>query len=149
MLFEELEEIHSKTLGEKLWVITMDYYAFCVTEARPMVIKIAAGFKTDFCSVPRLPFAYWLLGNLAKNAGLLHDALYSNYSGIFIYYADDGAAFMPDRAWADLMLLNALKNAAMPWWKRRAIYAAVRMFGALYYKKDKDSDHFINGKPLF
>jgi hypothetical protein len=37
---------------------------------------VKKGHRTDFCSVPRVPFAYDMLGNRARRAGSIHDGLY-------------------------------------------------------------------------
>lgn len=44
-------------------------------------IKITApiGFETDFCSVPRVPLAYTLLGDKYRKAGTIHDWLYKSH----------------------------------------------------------------------
>jgi hypothetical protein len=141
MKIHELNEIHSITAGEQHWIITRDYHAYGAENSRPIIIKIEAGFKTDYCSIPRLPIAYWLLGNMGKAAGLLHDALYSNYDGVSIMFHDTQELLTADRLWADEVLLNALHFLDMSWWRARLIYTAVRIFGALYYKKDKASDY--------
>jgi hypothetical protein len=39
-------------------------------------IAIPNGFVTDFASVPRLPILYWLWGNRADRAAVVHDYLY-------------------------------------------------------------------------
>lgn len=41
------------------------------------VFTAPAGFQTDFCSVPRVPLAYMILGNRARKAGTIHDWLYT------------------------------------------------------------------------
>lgn len=42
-----------------------------------ITITAPAGFRTDFCSVPRVPIAYDMLGNRARQAGTIHDWLYT------------------------------------------------------------------------
>ena len=39
-------------------------------------ITVPKGFDTDFASVPRLPFMFWLLGDRADYAAVLHDWIY-------------------------------------------------------------------------
>ncbi len=39
-----------------------------------------AKFRTDFCSVPRVPIAYDMLGNRARQAGTIHDWLYTSHA---------------------------------------------------------------------
>lgn len=38
-----------------------------------------AGFRTDFCSVPRVPFAFLMLGDRARKSGAIHDWLYTTH----------------------------------------------------------------------
>ncbi|MHB1125252.1 MAG: DUF1353 domain-containing protein [Ramlibacter sp.] len=41
------------------------------------VIFVPAGFVTDLASVPRLPFAYLVVGGKGKKAAVVHDLLYT------------------------------------------------------------------------
>lgn len=41
------------------------------------LIPVPAGFVTDLASVPRLPFAYLIVGGKGKKAAVVHDWLYS------------------------------------------------------------------------
>lgn len=41
-----------------------------------ITVTAPVGFQTDFCSVPRIPFAYDMLGNRAHRSGTIHDRLY-------------------------------------------------------------------------
>jgi hypothetical protein len=43
------------------------------------VITVPTGFVTDFASVPRVPFAYWIAGDVAHPAAVVHDWLYSSH----------------------------------------------------------------------
>ena len=43
---------------------------------RAGVIDVPAGFDTDYASVPRLPFMFWLLGDRGHAAAVVHDYLY-------------------------------------------------------------------------
>ena len=83
------------------------------------VIEVPAGFETDFASVPRVPVAYWLFGDVAHEAAVIHDFLYST-----------GAV---PRAMADGVLLEAMEITGIPHWRRLPIYWAVRMGGASHY----------------
>ena len=40
------------------------------------VLRVPTGFDTDFASVPRLPFMFWLLGDRGHAAAVVHDYLY-------------------------------------------------------------------------
>ena len=39
-------------------------------------VHVPTGFDTDFASVPRLPFMFWLLGDRGHPAAVVHDYLY-------------------------------------------------------------------------
>lgn len=81
---------------------------------------VPAGFDTDFCSVPRIPFIYSWLGNRFKKSGALHDNLYRN--GII------------SRADADTILREATQAEGATLLESWAMWAAVRIFGGQYYK---------------
>lgn len=85
---------------------------------RGFELTIPKGFETDFASVPRLPFAYWLTGGLGDRAAVLHDFLYSVGAG---------------RKWADLMFRAALEAEGVSAWRRQLMYLGVRLGGGTYY----------------
>lgn len=70
-----LSELTVARLADGRWRLTQPLVFESLKEAR--TIKVPAGFETDFASVPRLPFAYWLFGGVADEAVLVHDFLYS------------------------------------------------------------------------
>lgn len=43
------------------------------------VVTAPVGYRTDFCSVPRVPLVYDLLGNRARKSGTIHDWLYTSH----------------------------------------------------------------------
>lgn len=51
-----LEDVDYQSLDDRMW-------------------HVPAGFITDFASVPRLPFAYWLTGGTGHRAAVVHDFL--------------------------------------------------------------------------
>jgi hypothetical protein len=81
---------------------------------------IEAGYCTDFASVPRLPIAYWLAGNTAHLASVVHDYLYEN--GIEPRY-------IADKIFAEIM--DATPD--FPTWRKDLMWMAVRVFGASHY----------------
>jgi uncharacterized protein DUF1353 len=83
-------------------------------------LTVPAGFKTDFASVPRLPIAYLVAGDVCHRAPLLHDFLYRQGQ-------------IP-RAWCDRIFLEAMVAEGVSWWRRRAMYAAVRAAGGAAYQ---------------
>ena len=78
-------------------------------------VYVPAGFVTDFASVPRLPFAFWLFGDSAHRAGVLHDWLYSQGE---------------PRRWCDAVFLAAMQAEGLLAWRRYPMWLAVRLFGA-------------------
>jgi hypothetical protein len=79
------------------------------------VIRVPAGFVTDLASVPRV---LWSIlpphGRYAK-AAIVHDYLYAQAIGT--------------KAEADSIFNEAMAVLGVPKWRRRAMYAAVRLFG--------------------
>ena len=102
------------------WVLTRDLvYESDVLDARVTVPK---GFRTDFASVPRLPFAYWLFGgDFDDEAATVHDFLYT-----------DGKV---PRAQADAVFLEALRVLGVPRWRRWPMWLGVRLFGGSHYAR--------------
>lgn len=82
-------------------------------------ITVPAGFETDFASVPRLPVAYWLFGNVAQEAACVHDFLYSI-----------GAV---TRAQADDVFAEASEACGVAAWRRGPMWLGVRLFGGSRY----------------
>jgi len=83
------------------------------------VVIVPTGFVTDFASVPRAPFTYWLFGGVADEAAVVHDFLYEK--GLVA------------RDVADEVYLEALEACGVAKWRRRAMWAAVRTFGGSRY----------------
>lgn len=77
------------------------------------------GHRTDFCSVPRVPLAYDMLGNRARMAGSIHDLLYEK-------------GLVP-REKADELLREMLLLDGVSPCEAQQFYLAVRMFGASHY----------------
>lgn len=82
-------------------------------------VTVPEGFVTDFASVPRAPLTYWLFGGIGDEAAVVHDFAYEK-------------GIVP-RDVADALYLEALEACGVPAWRRRAMWAAVRTFGASRY----------------
>lgn len=78
-------------------------------------ITIPAGFDTDFASVPRLPLMFWILGDRADYAALLHDYLYRTAR--------------VTRAQADRAFRIVAGIEGVDWFSRWALWAGVRAGG--------------------
>lgn len=89
------------------------------TEGSGDIIRVPAGFETDFASIPRL---FWRfeppLGDAAK-AAVVHDYLYSTKSR--------------PREEADAVFYEAMGILGVSGWKKSLMYAAVRVFGGRGY----------------
>jgi hypothetical protein len=78
-------------------------------------IIVPAGFVTDLASVPRLPVAFWLAGDTARKAALVHDFLYDRHLG--------------GRQIADDVFLEAMRCEGVSAWVTALMYRAVRWGG--------------------
>ncbi len=85
------------------------------------IVRVPSGFKTNYASIPQ--FARGLIDNDSgqiRDAAVLHDYLY--------------AETRYTRQFGDWVLRVAMNDLGAPWWKRWAVWAAVRTFGWLYKK---------------
>lgn len=85
-------------------------------------ITVPRGFITDFASVPRLPLIYLLAGGEADKPAVIHDHLYRSHEC--------------SRADADAVLDEAMAATGQPWWRRKLMWAGVRLGGAKPYAED-------------
>lgn len=86
---------------------------------------VPAGLETDGGSVPRAPGVYLFFGGIADPACVVHDDLYR--SGIV------------PRKVADEVFREALKVCGVGIIRRNLMYAAVRAFGAAFYREHEES----------
>lgn len=89
------------------------------------VITVPAGTETNFASVPRVPFAFWLFGGVADKAATIHDYLYQTGS-------------VPRKV-ADDVFSEAMRASGVGAIRRRFMYGAVRAFGAAFYREHEES----------
>ena len=103
------------------WVIRHEFL-FCSVNAKIGCVHIPIGFVTDFASIPRF---FWRVlhpthAHIGK-AAVVHDALYRS------------PGFSVSRLEADAVLTEGMQVLGAPWWKRKAVYAAVRAGGGHAY----------------
>lgn len=135
MKIEFLDDLDVRHIESEKWRL-LDFFNILIVEKnREIIVSIPPQFTTDFCSVPRLPFAYLLFGGIAQHAGVLHDALYSAMPDIIVREITDLTDIDYSRAWADRIFLAALKQIGISLLHRQAMYWAVRMRGWRYFKK--------------
>lgn len=80
-------------------------------------IEVPAGFLTDGASVPRIFWTVFSPFGDYFSAAVIHDFLYTAGNRRF------------DRATVDRIFLAAMKDAGVPFVRRRLIYRAVRVGG--------------------
>jgi hypothetical protein len=92
------------------------------------IVRVPAGYITDFASVPRLPFVYLAYANKAHLAALVHDWLYSE------------GGTEADREYADCVFLQGMLDTLVPDDTNsltaddaKAMYDAVRHFGSSHF----------------
>lgn len=92
------------------------------SEVAGMTFVAPPGFRTDFCSVPRVPLAYELLGNRARKAGVVHDWLYTTH--------------VVPRAVADKVLREMVRADGVDAIEAEEFYLAVRLAGGSHWGPD-------------
>lgn len=98
-------------------------------DAVHQLIVVPAGFRTDLASVPRAPVVYWLTGNTAHRAAVVHDFLCRvNYVQGLITWAEAAHVFR-----------RAMRAENVPLWRSTMMFLAVRIFGEP--SKDLDPWH--------
>lgn len=117
-----------KMTGEFDWEVRfdLDYYSASLKSR----VNVPAGFVTDFASVPRIPIAFWLTGDTAQKAAVVHDFLYQKH--------------MVSKGRADRVFLEAMKVTRIPAWRRWIMYAMVSAFGWTAYASGPDRFKMLN-----
>lgn len=106
--------IDKREYGRQMWRVESPL----VYESSDRIYTVPSGFETDFASVPRLPFAYWLTGDSAHAAAVVHDYLY--------------VSKLVDKKTADAVFKEAMDDMGIGWLKRNTMYLAVRAFGGRF-----------------
>lgn len=84
-------------------------------------VSVPEGFQTDFASIPRLAWRYIDPEDpVILFASVVHDYLYSVQS--------------TSREVADRVLVEAMGISGARWDQRKAVHAAVRMFGGSHWE---------------
>jgi len=102
------------------WRLVEPFEFYFDDEDGRKIIKVPAGFVTDFASVPRI---FWNIlppwGKYGK-AAVVHDFCYG--TGCY------------SRKKCDRIFYKGMQVLGVPWWKRKIMYWAVRLFGENHYK---------------
>lgn len=89
------------------------------SEIAKRMFIVPSGFVTDLASVPRLPVIFWLTGDAADAAAVVHDWLYSTRE--------------VSRSVADAIFREASAAEGVPGWRRWLMWAGVRVGGWAYW----------------
>lgn len=95
------------------------------------LIRVPAGFPTDLASIPQVFQAIFSVNGRHKKAAVVHDFLYST----------QGQTPLADftRAECDKIFSEAMWELEVPNWKRRMMYAGVRVGGWWAWRKAKQN----------
>jgi len=95
------------------------------------IVVVPSGFVTDFSSVPRLPFIYYVAGGVANKPAVVHDFLYQKH---FV-----------GKMKADRIFMEAMnQDKKIPVWKRWVMYSAVVAFGWAAYSNGVERFQILN-----
>lgn len=97
------------------------------------IIKVIAPekFQCDFASIPQ--FALSILGDIGQEAGVVHDYLYRSDSVPCV-----------SRSEADEIFYKICGEMGITWWKRYAMYRAVRIGAGAHWHKRKVMEPFLD-----
>lgn len=95
-------------------------------------VIVPVGFQCDFASIPQ--FALSILGDIGQEAGVIHDYLYR-----------EGAIPEVTRTEADYIFFQICGEMGIEYWKRLAMYKAVRIGAGAHWQKKKVLDQFMEG----
>lgn len=110
MKVEFLTQLRMEYIGDGTWKLLSPFAVRIDGEA----YVVPEDSETDLDSVPRLPLAYWLTKGRATKSAVLHDHLYE---------------LQKPRAWADAVMLEAMKVEGVGSVMRNLIFAGVRAGG--------------------
>ncbi|SPJ24977.1 DUF1353 domain-containing protein [Palleronia abyssalis] len=105
------------------YVLQHDYDILVEIDGERRLLTVPRGLITDLTSVPAI--LRWYVGRVGPwlEAAIVHDWLYVAWQVV------DRAPDEADRAFADRLMLAAMRAAGIGPIRRNAIYGAVRLFG--------------------
>lgn len=105
--------------GRQLFRVLAEFrFASCLG----LQVIVPKDFVTDFASVPRVFWRFFPPTGQHARASVVHDYLYTKEA--------DCPRFL-----ADAVFRHAMEISGVPWWKRTAMYYAVRLFGGRAYQR--------------
>jgi hypothetical protein len=122
MVVEFITQLRMEYIGGGTWKVLSPF----VVSIDGQLYVVPSDTDTDLDSVPRIPLAYWLVKGRAIKSAVLHDYLYT---------------IKKPRAWADKVMLEAMKVEGVNAFMRRMIWAGVRAGGwSAYGRKNAASE---------
>lgn len=110
-----------KVYGEGEWILIEPLAYQCESNE---VICAPAGFITDLASIPSFAQSLIPVNDAHRLPAIIHDYLF--------VIQDRG------RSEVDSVFLEAMKSAGVSWWKRSAMYSAVRVGGWLFWNSNAE-----------
>jgi hypothetical protein len=117
-----LTPLQVEAVDDTYWRVLTGFQISIETRNRMGYLTVPAGFTTDFASVPRVPFAYWLFGNVTHKPAVIHDYLYTI------------GGTQRQREYADNVFFHAMLADKESRIKASAMFRAVRLFGRSHWK---------------
>lgn len=118
----------SKIKNKDMW-FTDDQFSFYIGEIKDQkFVTVPQGFLTDGASVPR--FLWWIFPPWGAygQAAVTHDFLCQN---LRLNKNGDNPVLTMTQEEVDKTFLLAMKVLGTPWWKRKVMYWAVRIYHTL------------------
>lgn len=123
----QVQETERFQKGRRVWVTLRDLTLVCWLDDEKRHITVAAGFETDFASIPRMFWRVFPPSGRYMRASVVHDYLYKNRIG---EVPGDPDTRTIARRQADRIFLEGMKALGVSGFKRGLIFRAVRTFGA-------------------
>jgi len=105
-------------------------FSFYDTDDHNKLITVPKGFETNLASIPRLLWSIFPPNGEYSKAAIVHDYMYRTPSAGFTQKE------------ADKIFNDGMKVLSVATWRRKAVYAAVRVFGSHAY-------NMYRGKNIF
>jgi hypothetical protein len=122
LIVQKIGDIDDKAI----WMLHEDF----TWENGIIKVIVPAGFQCDFASIPQ--FALSILGDIGQEAGVVHDFL----------YCEDSTPEVT-RGEADYIFYKICGEMGISYWKRAAMWKAVRIGAKAFWHKRKVSDPFM------
>lgn len=127
-----LEPLHVEFIDGHEWLLCTSF-EYRLEPQGPEFVRVGAGFRTDFASIPRGLWNLWPPTGSYTPAALIHDCLYKTaYVSV-----DDGSIRWIDRKEADDIFLEAMKVLSVGRFTRRCIWLGVRSGGWVAWNKHR------------